>query len=231
MWALLLLAGAVVPAESRQLVLSLTPDWAGTGAHVVRYERSAEASAWVRVGDATTASVGRTGLAWGSGLHPGGLEGPIKKEGDGKAPAGVFDLRGALGYATDAPAGTRLTYQVEGPTLRCVDDPASAFYNRIVDEGKVAKDWSSAEDMRRPDDLYRLVVVVGHNDAPVTTGAGSCIFLHLRASASSTTAGCTAFDAAPMEGLLRWLDPARRPVLVQLPRSAYDVFRGAWGLP
>jgi L,D-peptidoglycan transpeptidase YkuD (ErfK/YbiS/YcfS/YnhG family) len=74
-------------------------------------------------------------------------------------------------------------------------------------------------------------VVVGHNDAPVTPGGGSCIFLHLRSSASSTTAGCTAFDAAPMEELLRWLDPAKRPVLVQLPRAPYDALRARWGLP
>jgi L,D-peptidoglycan transpeptidase YkuD (ErfK/YbiS/YcfS/YnhG family) len=112
-----------------------------------------------------------------------------------------------------------------------VDDPASASYNRIVDEATVEKDWSSAEDMRRPDDLYRLLVVVGHNDAPVTPGGGSCIFLHLRASPGSTTAGCTAFDPAPMEALVRWLDPAKRPVLVQLPRAAYESLRRQWELP
>jgi hypothetical protein len=34
-----------------------------------------------------------------------------------------------------------------------------------------------------------------------------------------------------MEGLLRWLDPASRPVLVQLPRNVYERYRQAWGLP
>jgi L,D-peptidoglycan transpeptidase YkuD (ErfK/YbiS/YcfS/YnhG family) len=120
---------------------------------------------------------------------------------------------------------------VESPTLRCVDDVASAFYNRIVDEALVKKDWTSAEDMRRTDELYRLVVVVGHNDSPVTPGGGSCIFLHLRANPTSTTAGCTAFDAAPMEALVRWLDPAKRPVLVQLPRAVYAALRRSWNLP
>ena len=230
MWMLLLLAGAVVPAESGQLVLSVSADWSATTAAVATYERG-PGKAWVKSGPGWTASLGRTGLAWGIGLHSQAADGPLKKEGDGKSPAGVFDLRDATGYAAEPPAGTRLRYQRASPTLRCVDDVSSAFYNRIVDEGAVAKDWSSAEDMRRPDDLYRLVVVVGHNDAPVKPGAGSCIFLHLRASPSSTTAGCTAFDAPAMEGLMRWLDPARRPVLVQLPQAAYAAVRGSWGLP
>jgi len=85
--------------------------------------------------------------------------------------------------------------------------------------------------MRRRDDLYRLVVWVGHNDAPVVPGGGSCIFLHLRSGPDATTSGCTAFDAEPMERLLRWLDPAARPVLVQLPEAEYRSRAAAWGLP
>ena len=93
------------------------------------------------------------------------------------------------------------------------------------------KDWSSAEDMRRQDDLYRLVVWVGHNDTPVVPGGGSCIFLHLRSGPDSTTSGCTAFEPEPMERLLRWLDPAARPVLVQLPDAEYRARAREWGLP
>jgi L,D-peptidoglycan transpeptidase YkuD (ErfK/YbiS/YcfS/YnhG family) len=212
-------------------VLSVSADWDAAAAEVRTYERSEPAAAWKATGPAVGGSLGASGLAWGRGLHPPRTDGPTKKEGDGRSPAGIFDLTGALGYAAEAPPDTRLPYQVETPTLRCVDDPASVHYNRIVDEAKVAKDWSSAEDMRRPDELYRLVVVVGHNDAPVTPGGGSCIFLHLRASPTSTTSGCTAFDAGPMESLLRWLDPAKRPVLVQLPRTAYDSLRKTWALP
>jgi L,D-peptidoglycan transpeptidase YkuD (ErfK/YbiS/YcfS/YnhG family) len=106
----------------------------------------------------------------------------------------------------------------------------SSRYNQLADEAKTRKDWSSAEDMRRTDDLYRLVVWVGHNDAPVVPGGGSCIFLHLRSGPEATTAGCTAFDLEPMERLLRWLDPASRPVLVQLPAAEYRS-HAAWGLP
>ena len=85
--------------------------------------------------------------------------------------------------------------------------------------------------MRREDDLYRLVVWVGHNDAPVAPGGGSCIFLHLRSGPDATTAGCTAFEPEPMERLLRWLDPAARPVLVQLPEAEHRARAAEWGLP
>ena len=224
-------AASPVPAASRQLVLSVSETWVSNATRVETYERPDAAAGWKRVGAGIGASLGRTGLAWGRGLHPAGLQGPAKAEGDGKSPAGIFDLRVATGYAAEPPAGIKLEYRRATATLRCVDDRQSPHYNQLVDEATVQKDWSSAEDMRRPDDLYRLVVWVGHNDSPVVSGGGSCIFLHLRSSPESTTAGCTAFDAAPMEALVGWLDPAARPVLVQLPGEAYRMLREAWGLP
>jgi L,D-peptidoglycan transpeptidase YkuD (ErfK/YbiS/YcfS/YnhG family) len=230
--ALFLIAASPVPADSRQLLLSVSESWGATAARVRRFERTAVAQPWKQVGADVAASLGRRGLGWGRGLHPAAeLLGPPKREGDGKSPAGVFDLRVATGYAEGPPAGTKLRYRTATPTLRCVDDPRSAFYNQLVDEAKVKKDWSSAEDMRRPDDLYRLVVWVGHNDAPVLVPAGSCIFLHLRSSATATTEGCTAFDTAPMEALVGWLDPEKRPVLVQLPVQSYRAVKTTWGLP
>ena len=177
------------------------------------------------------ASLGTAGMAWGRGLHPEDVAGTRKKEGDGKSPAGIFELRLATGYSKTAFPGTRLPYREATETLRCVDDVKSRSYNTLVDEAAVVKDWSSAEDMRRKDALYRLLVWVGHNDAPVEPGRGSCIFLHLRTSASATTAGCTAFDDAPMERLVRWLDPAARPVLVQLPQGTLRALAADWGLP
>jgi D-alanyl-D-alanine dipeptidase len=229
--ALFLLAASPVPVESRQLVLSLSESWDAPASMVRWYERASTREPWTPVGDSITASLGRKGLGWGRGLHSGGGQGPTKREGDGKSPAGVFDLRLATGYAEAAPPGTRLRYRMATPTLRCVDDSGSAYYNQLVDEAEVKKDWSSAEDMRRPDELYRLVVWVGHNDAPAKAQGGSCIFLHLRAKASATTAGCTAFDTEPMEALLEWLDPSKRPVLVQLPLPSYRALGESWALP
>lgn len=227
-------AATPVPAGSRQLLLVTTPSWDATHGHLRTFERPAPGAPWTAAGAPVPVSLGRTGLAWGRGLHDAaaaGLEGPRKKEGDGKAPAGVFDLRLATGYAAAAPPGTKLPYRQATETLRCVDDPGSRLYNQLADEGAVAKDWSSSEDMRRADELYRLVVWVGHNDQPSVPGGGSCIFLHLRTRQDATTAGCTAFDAPDLERLLTWLDPARRPVLVQLPADVARDRSAPWGLP
>src|SRR3712207_8482067 len=60
---------------------------------------------------------------------------------------------------------------------------------------------------------------------PYTTlfrsGRGSCIFLHVWRGPRSSTAGCTAMAEPALAELLRWLDPARRPALVQLTDAAY----------
>ena len=213
------------------MVLSVSEAWGTTRAILRAYERTEREASWTPVGAPIEASLGRSGLAWGRGLHPRGPTGPVKREGDGRSPAGVFDLLLVTGYAKAAPSGTRLPYREATATLRCVDDTRSVHYNRLADEATETKDWSSAEDMRRRDDLYRLVVFVGHNDAPVVPGGGSCIFLHLRAGPEAVTSGCTAFAVEPMERLLRWLDPAARPVLVQLPEGEYRSHAAAWGLP
>lgn len=220
-----------VPAGTRQLLLSTSAGWSETRGRLQAYERAAASEPWRAVGAPIEAVLGRSGLGWGRGLHAPVAEGPQKREGDGRSPAGVFDLRLLTGASPRPPAGVRLAYREATPTLRCVDDPRSRFYNRLVDEAVTAKDWATAEQMRRADGLYRFVVWVGHNDAPPLPGGGSCIFLHLRARPDSTTAGCTAFDSGPMERLLRWLDPAARPVLVQLPEPELRARAGEWGLP
>jgi L,D-peptidoglycan transpeptidase YkuD (ErfK/YbiS/YcfS/YnhG family) len=225
------LVASPVPPQCRQLVLSTAAGWDATRATLQAYERTAAEVPWKAVGAPIPASLGRSGLAWGRGRHAAGLAGPRKQEGDGRSPAGVFDLRVLTGYDAQPPHGARLPYRQATPTLRCVDEARSRFYNQLVDESQVAKDWSSAEEMRRADELYRFVVWVGHNDDPVVPGGGSCIFLHLRRGADSVTAGCTAFEPEPMQRLLRWLDPQARPALVQLPESEAAARAAAWGLP
>ncbi|HEY7513879.1 MAG TPA: hypothetical protein VIC87_05350, partial [Vicinamibacteria bacterium] len=133
MLVLLALLASPIPAESRQMILSVSESWSATTARVRLYERSSGAP-WKAVGEATTASLGRAGLAWGRGLHGEDVVGTRKKEGDGKSPAGIFELRLATGYARGAPPGTRLSYREATPTLRCVDDVKSRYYNKLVDE-------------------------------------------------------------------------------------------------
>ena len=219
--------------ESRQLILVITPAWEGVRAELARFERDTAGGGWRAPSKPIPAVVGRNGLAWGIGFHspePPRLR--AKKEGDGKAPAGAFALLETFGYATAAEAAIRtFPYRALTPATEGVDDPKSRFYNRIVErEPDAPKDWDSAEQMRRNDELYRWGVVVGHNQKPFA-GAGSCIFLHLWEAPDKGTAGCTAVTGERMEELVRWLDEAKKPILVQLPREEYERLKVPWALP
>jgi D-alanyl-D-alanine dipeptidase len=117
-------------------------------------------------------------------------------------------------------------------TVECVDDVQSGEYNRLLDAATVKqKDWKSSETMLRADDLYRLGFVVDHNANPPVAGKGSCIFLHIWRGAGQGTAGCTAMEPQHMEELAAWLDAGSSPLLVQLPREAYEAAAPQWGLP
>ena len=173
--------------------------------------------------------VGHTGLAWGRGIDRGlRPDGPAKREGDGKSPAGMFTLGTAFGY--EASAATRLPYLPLSESIECVDDAESSLYNQLVDSRLHPRDWHSSEQMRRPDELYHYGIVVNHNTPPVPRG-GSCIFLHVWENADTGTVGCTAMDAANIQLLLRWFDPRQRPLLVQMPRTSYRLQRRRWRLP
>jgi D-alanyl-D-alanine dipeptidase len=222
-------------AHSRQLVVAVSEKWTSPKARLWRFER--EGDAWRGKGDSWQVVLGRAGMGWGKGLHPPRemeRSEPVKKEGDGRSPAGLFALGPAFGY--ERADGRRMPTTVSSVHHRCVDDSRSASYNKIVDERSIAdKDWSSAEDMRRKDELYRHVVVVDHNhiasESAPQPGAGSCIFLHVWRRADSPTVGCTAMPVERMDQLLSWLDPGARPRLVALPASIYDEVRSSWGLP
>jgi len=222
-----------IPSESKQLLFATVSGWDEVKAELRRFERTDRG--WKQIGEAWPAVLGVHGAAWGRGLHgngsPAGQVGPVKVEGDGKSPAGVFTLRASFGYDKAPPPGARLPYTRVDKDWLCIDDGASTHYNQVLDTGGVKVDWSSFEAMRRPDELYRRVIVVDHNPEP-SPGAGSCIFLHLwHGPDGGGTAGCTAMAPDPMEALLAWLDPAARPVYVLLPADRAAALRADWALP
>ncbi len=211
-------SAADVAAESRQLLVVTVPTWNSTTGQLQRFDRGVLIEAWRKTGPAIPVSIGRTGLAWGTGRHvvPQATDGGLKKEGDGRSPAGVFSLMNAFGYApTNTMKALKISYEQCTESLRCVDDAASADYNRILPEPKGGAPWKSAELMKRDDDLYRLGVVVAHNQSPRVAGGGSCIFLHIWKEPGATTSGCTAMKAEDLEIVVRWLDAAKQPLLVQ----------------
>src|ERR1700730_10811088 len=219
--------------RSRQCVVVLTDNWASPTGVMHSFERGETTASRKERGHGIAVVVGRNGLGQGRGLIRLDFDGaPDKREGDDRAPAGIFRLSSAFGYATaHSAAWIKLPYLALSKQVEGIDDPNSRYYNKLVDRSKVAKiDWRSSEEMRRDDVLYKWGVVVEHNPAAIP-GAGSCIFLHIWKSSSAPTAGCTAMAESDLITLIRWLNPARRPILVQLPRAAYRSVRAKYGLP
>jgi hypothetical protein len=223
--------------SSTQLLVVTTSDWNAVEGRLQRYERTKPQEQWRAVGPPVTVVVGKSGLGWGSGILPAdsghvrSAADPVKKEGDGKAPAGIFRLRGTFGYQPQRQPGWKMPYISLTPAVECVDDPNSKFYNRVVDRGTVSPDWNSSEHMLRSDELYRWGIVVDHNADPPVSGGGSCIFMHIWKGPGTGTVGCTAMPREQLESILAWLDLARAPILVQLPRLQYKKLRKPWKLP
>jgi L,D-peptidoglycan transpeptidase YkuD (ErfK/YbiS/YcfS/YnhG family) len=224
------------------MIVVVTPNWNTVQGRLVRFERADEHGSWHSVSDPISIVVGSKGMGWGLGLiavsQPGvRVEGePIKIEGDGKSPAGVFALGTAFGDASQPMRGLKLPYLVLTPSIECVDDASSKNYNHIVDRSRVALDWNSSEHMRDVGEAYRWGIVIDHNStvpgqSTPRPGGGSCVFLHISQSLDHGTAGCTAMKRDNLESLLLWLDPARGPLLVQMPESVYQRLVVPWSLP
>jgi len=219
--------------NSLQCIVVVTEDWDATSGVLRAFERNSPAENWKERGPGVRVVVGKKGLGLGRGLvRVNKVGAPVKKEGDDKAPAGIFHLSAVFGYAPARSARwVKLPYLALSKDIEGVDDPHSRHYNKLVDRSKVGKvDWRSSEKMRRDDVLYKWGVVVDHN-AAARPGAGSCIFFHIWKSGSSPTAGCTAMPEKDLVRLIRWLDPARRPILVQMPRAVYRSVRAKYRLP
>jgi D-alanyl-D-alanine dipeptidase len=207
--------------NTKQLIVVSTKNWATPNGTLQRYEK--KNNTWHTVGKAIHIKLGRNGLGWGRGLHtiPKGAK-IIKKEGDGKAPAGIFTLKQAFGYN---PFVVDYPYEVYKTTDHCVDDVNSKLYNKIVDSTKVKRDYKSKEHMKFPKDYYKYGIVVNHNhidEAGAVKGAGSCIFMHIK---KVPTAGCTVMNEKEMKEIIKWLNANKDPLLVQ---GTESVVKGLW---
>ncbi len=220
--------------KGRQMVLVVTPDWNADHGALQRFVRGTEG--WQPVGRVWPVTIGKSGAAWGIGLQPAPADHhPVKREGDGRSPAGMFAIGEAFGYASKAD--TALTYAPMHADSYCVDVSGSPYYNRIVrasDVGKAAVKGAT-EHMRLDlvndgDQRYRLGFVIEHNPEQKPM-AGSCIFAHLWKKPGAPTVGCTAMAADRMQTLAGWLKPADHPVFVLLPREAFERLRKTWKLP
>ncbi|HEY9839152.1 MAG: L,D-transpeptidase [Candidatus Sericytochromatia bacterium] len=237
-----------IPAASTQMILVITDEWQAVPATLYRYERPV-GGAWQAAGKPIEAVVGSKGMGWGRGLHKDSdTNGDYRVEFDKRAPAGIFTLGAAFGLGSPAQARKwlrvlKMPYLQLKPGLFCIGDHESKHYNEIVDSRKVAKDWKDEhiENMNEiavaDEQAYFWGVFVNHNVDSNPPGmqrdriSGSCIFLHIWKEAGHGTAGCTAMSRNNMVSVIQWLDQARHPILVQLPKAEYLRLKQAWNLP
>lgn len=213
--------------KTSQLVVVTTADWNNIKGKMTTYQWNN--NRWEAVLKGIPIVTGRSGLAWGRGLHdPSFNRGKLKKEGDGNAPAGIFYVTGLFGYQ-DIPSRMN-SLKVDQRTF-CVDDVKSAYYNQIVKSDTVKKDWNSAETMRMKSDVYKYGIFVDYNVKPARPGEGSCIFMHIWSKSTAPTSGCTAMTEGDILKLIGFLDKSKNPVLIQVPQSEYHKMRLLYKLP
>ncbi|MDA7920266.1 L,D-transpeptidase family protein [Verrucomicrobiales bacterium] len=216
-------------SSTSQIVTVVTSDWDDSTGTLNAFEFSG--NQWKRVFSDIPVTVGRKGLGWGLGKFTPEFDGPEKREGDKKAPAGIFEIESAFGREENPTL--HIPYRRSSPSEVWVDDPKSRFYNQRVDPAarvrkwEPAQEWDSAEVLLRKDGLYDLVLVVGHNRTPPVAGRGSAIFMHRWSRPGAATIGCTAMSIENLRLLAAWLEHEKAPILIQVPLA----FVGKMAMP
>src|SRR3954454_16057486 len=89
---------AKVPfSRSLQAVIVTTTDWTSVKGTARLFERKDRNAKWEPVGEEFPVVVGRNGLGWAEENGATDASVPVKHEGDGKAPAGLFPLTAVFG--------------------------------------------------------------------------------------------------------------------------------------
>ncbi len=116
-----------------------------------------------------------------------------KQEGDGKTPIGEFELGTILGTQIGIQNKNGLEYKKITREMYWVDDIKSKYYNQLVNENEVERDWNSAEHL--------IEMKTNPQNIP---GKGSAVFLHC--SNNKSTAGCVAVDTNCMRTIIENID-------------------------
>ena len=223
-----------IPNNCKQMLLVITDSPISTNGELIYFERENDESPWQNVSNTIPVVLGRNGLAWGNGLNLiDSSKLPIKTEGDGRSPAGVFELGAAFGYASaDEMGGLNISYIPITEMVECIDDIKSSYYNMIITRDEIEEvDWQSSEKMYFAEIWYEQGIVVEQNTTPIVNGAGSCIFLHNWSQSNETSAGCTEMEPSKLKEIIFWLDASANPVLVQLTKQLFQEYQELWQLP
>jgi len=216
-------------SSAYQLLVVATSSWDSIDGSLYIFERNHNSN-WKKVGENIEVNVGKKGLAWGRGLH-NHFSSEMKKEGDLKAPAGIFGLIKVFGDENHKIYSKSMPFLLIQEGLECIDDPSSSSYNKFVNSKFVKKDWESSEKMLEIGAPYSLGIVIGHNVNPIEKYAGSCIFMHIWKKKGLGSFGCTTMDEKDLIKVVSFLDMNKSPLLVQLPKDEYNKKIKDWQLP
>jgi L,D-peptidoglycan transpeptidase YkuD (ErfK/YbiS/YcfS/YnhG family) len=184
--------------DATQVVIVTSAGFSTSVATLQTFEK--DAAGWHAVFPAMAAHIGRAGFA------------ADKHEGDLKTPVGKYGFGTMFGQR--ANPGVKFPYRVADAQSVWVDDVSSAFYNTWQENAALSGEHLASAGFAT---AYAYAVDIGYNTSPVIAGKGSAIFLHV--STGGGTAGCVSIAQANLLEVLRWLDPAKHPVIVMGPTS------------
>ncbi|MGH8047585.1 MAG: L,D-transpeptidase family protein [Chthoniobacterales bacterium] len=221
---------APLPADCRQLIVGIAATW-DTGVGTIQcFER--DGKKWKAVSQPQRVLFGKDGLAWGIGLAGQEQPGLHKKEGDKRAPAGLFSLGKVYTYSTKLPGGADYPFYTVGPADAWISNPALPHYNEhVVVDPKNPPPWFAKEQMRQDDFAHAWKIEIRHNEDSPVPGAGSAIFFHIQRGENKHTSGCTTMPQPAILNLITWLRADAHPHYVLLPAADYRTHWKTWGLP
>lgn len=183
-------------SSNSQLILVTSNGYGTSQATIQTFERDGQGQ-W-RAVHHVSGYIGKYGFA------------QVMSEGGMKSPRGKYSIGTAFGRSGNP--GTKLPFRAITPDDVWVDDSNSPLYNTWQKASQNNGRWNSAEKMDIPQYTYGFVI--NYNTDARTPGKGSAIFFHV---SSGYTAGCTGTSQGNVVSILKWLDPAKNPVIIQSP--------------
>ena len=137
-----------------------------------------------------------------------------KREGDVKTPIGAFPILHAFGRKTNP--GTSMTWKAVTPNSYWADNVKRPdTYNTWVESATKIGGEHLIDYYQ-----YDYAMAVGYNTAPRITGAGSAIFVHVKARDHWTTGGCISLEK---DAMIELLERAHDGVWIIIVKNAADV--------
>ena len=176
-----------------QVVVAETKSSSSSYAVLTGYEQVSQ-GVWERKMDSVDGRVGANGIV------------PIadRRQSTNTTPAGIMRLKTAMGK--DENPGALLPYRQITESLYWDLNSWSPNYNRLVESCP-----SGYSEHLISYQVYEYLFTTDYNDEQ-TPGKGAAIFLHC--TGKGATGGCVAMPQENMVQCMRWLDPAKEPVLL-----------------